>query len=207
MVINATPKKSVQKLQDGNIVGFEKSYSPPGYGIPMPEPIVFYVYDEIGPTADYVEMCHAMLYASEDQEIFIRVNSPGGNLFSGVSIINAIKTSPGIVTTILDGEAASAGAMIWLAGHEKAIASPHVSLMLHGASCGFYQSKTSDITNSTKATDRIVESLLDDLAGPFLTPQERDDIRKGVDIYLTGEDIIERSALLVSEDSEENIED
>lgn len=175
-------------------IGIEdiKSYSPIGYEAVTVPPIVTYIYDEIGPEVDYVDFVHALRYAPEGQEITIHINSPGGNLNSCLSIINAIEASAANVTTIVDGEASSAAAMIWLAGHEKMIASVHTLVMLHGASTGYHHAKTSDIANSTRATDRIVEGLLDELSAEILTDEERDDIRKGVDVYLTGADIVER---------------
>jgi ATP-dependent protease ClpP protease subunit len=136
------------------------------------------------------------------KKITIHINSPGGNLNSCLSIVNAIGASDAEITTVVDGEAASAAAMIWLSGHYKVIASPHTVVMLHGASCGFKQSKTSDIVTSSLSTNTIVESLLDDLATGFLTEDERDDIRKGVDIYITGSEIIERLNINI-EDTEE----
>ena len=174
-------------------IGFEKSSEPD---------LILYIYDEIGTEVDYVEFVHALRYAPEGQKITIHINSPGGNLNSCLSIVNAIGASEAEITTVVDGEAASAAAMIWLSGHYKVIASPHTVVMLHGASCGFKQSKTSDIVTSSLSTNNIVESLLDYLADGFLNDGERDDIRKGVDIYITGADIIKRLNL-DTEDTED----
>lgn len=169
-----------------------KSYSPIGYEAVSVPPLVLYIYDEIGPEVDYVDFVHALRYAPEGQDITIHINSPGGNLNSCLSIVNAMDASAANITTVVDGEAASAAAMIWLAGHQKMIASRHTVVMLHGASVGYMPSKTSDIDNSNRATNRIVEALLDDLSEGILTEEERIDIRKGVDIHLTGTDIVER---------------
>lgn len=179
-----------------------KSYSPIGYEAVSVPPVVLYIYDEIGPEVDYVDFVHALRYAPEGQEITIHINSPGGNLNSCLSIINAIGASEAIITTVVDGEAASAAAMIWLAGHQKMIASKHTLVMLHGASTGFNHAKIADINNTNKATDRIVEALLDELSADILTSSERSDIRKGVDVYLTGADIVER--LQLEQDSDQN---
>lgn len=184
------PYKAEATVSNGG--GVEHSYAPIGFQIPVEPPLVLYIYDEIGPPTDYVELVHTLRYATQDQEIIIHINSPGGCLSSCLSIINAIGASPAHVVTVVDGDAYSAGAFIWLAGHTKAIASPHVSVMIHGASVGFHQSKTSDINNSNKATDKIIEGILDDLADGFLTDEEREDIRKGVDVYLVGSEIIDR---------------
>lgn len=179
-----------------------KSYSPIGYEAATTPPVVLYIYDEIGPEVDYVDFVHALRYAPAGQDITIHINSPGGCLNSCLSIINAIDASEANITTVVDGEAASAAAMIWLAGHQKIIASKHILVMLHGASTGYTHSKIADINNTNRATDRIVESLLDELTVGILTDDERADIRKGVDVYLTGSDIIER-LVLESEESEQ----
>ena len=189
-------RKQKQKLSCVEDFEALHSYAPIGFAVPdNAPPIILYVYDDIGPQVDYVEFCHSLRYAEPGQQIAIHINSPGGNLYTCLSIINAIEASSAEITTIVDGQAASAAAMIWLAGHTKLIASRHVEVMLHGASTAYGYAKTSEINNSTKATDKIVEALLDDLSMGFLTPEERDDIRKGVDVYLTGTDIIERLKL------------
>lgn len=191
----AINKKLIKEKASAAVEGDLRSYAPIGYEVPAEPPLILYIYDEIGPEVDYVDFVHLLRYASPGQQITIHINSPGGNLHSCLSIINAIDASDAEITTVVDGEAASAAAMIWLAGHNKVIASKHVLVMLHGASVGYHPSKTSDIVNSTQATNRIVETLLDDLTEGFLTEEERDDIRKGVDVYLTGTDIIERLPL------------
>lgn len=168
-------------------IGFESKSETP--------PLILYIYDPIGLEVDYVDFCHAIRYAPEDMDITIHINSPGGNLNSCLAIINAIKVSEANIVTVVDGEAASAAAMIWLAGHTKVVGSEHTVVMLHGASEGYYPTKVSDIANSTKTTTRIIESLLDDLAKGFLTEDERSDIRKGVDVFLTGRDIIDRMGI------------
>jgi ATP-dependent protease ClpP protease subunit len=184
-----------------SIVEDIKSYSPVGYEGPSVSPIILYIYDDIGPEVDYVDFVHTLRYAPAGQDITIHINSPGGNLNSCLSIINAIAASEANINTVVDGEAASAAAMIWLAGHTKLIASKHTMVMLHGASVGYNPSKTADIVNSTQATNKVVEALLDDLTSDILTEVERNDIRKGMDIYLTGADIIDRLSL--AEDQEE----
>jgi len=199
--VKQTGTNKSQAIAPG-IFGEVKSYSPIGYEAVSAPPLVLYIYDEIGPEVEYVDFVHALRYAVPGQEITIHINSPGGNLNSCLSIVNAMAASEANITTIVDGEAASAAAMIWLAGHTKIIASRHTVVMLHGASVGYNPSKTSDIVNSTRATNKLVETLLDDLTSDFLTDEERNDIRKGVDIYLTGSEIIARLSLDAQEDVE-----
>lgn len=183
----------------------QHDYAPQGFELPneMPD-LVLYIYDDIGPEVDYVDFVQALRYAPEGQNITIHINSQGGNLCSCMSIINAIRASGADITTVVDGEAASAAAMIWLAGHNKLIASRHTIVMLHGASVGYDRSKTVDIVTGTMATSKLVEGLLDDLTDGFLTDEERNDIRKGMDVYLTGTEILKRFGPQVEGEIEES---
>ena len=65
--------------------------------------------------------------------INIRINSPGGSVWDGLPIFNAICASQKKVHTYVDGIAYSMGAMIALAGHTVHMASGSL-LMLHNVS-------------------------------------------------------------------------
>lgn len=65
--------------------------------------------------------------------INIRINSPGGSIFHGDPIINAIRTSTAEIHTYVDGLAASMAADIWLAGKYRHMAT-NGKLMIHCSS-------------------------------------------------------------------------
>lgn len=54
--------------------------------------------------------------------IHLRVNSPGGDVFDGAAIYNAIKDHPARVVTHIDGLAASMASEIAIAGDEVRMA-------------------------------------------------------------------------------------
>jgi ATP-dependent protease ClpP protease subunit len=192
-------KKHAKKLINSDELEFlkEPDFSPAIFEMTAenPEsdpPLVIYLYKEIGTPENYIELVHCLQYAPEEQDITIHINSPGGSLHSCLSIVNAMHMSSANIHTVLDGDASSASAFIWLAGHSKSIASIHVNLMIHSASCGFNVAKLSDITTSIKSASGLVEGLLDSLSTGLLTEEERADIRRGVDINLSGTEIISR---------------
>jgi len=154
--------------------------------------LVIYIYKEISEPYHYIDFIQLLTFAAPEQEIIIRINSPGGSLSSCMSIVNSIFNSPANIHTVIDGDASSAAAFIWLAGHEKSIASEHTNLMIHGASCGFYPSKISDINTSIYSVTNTMNGLLDKLTEGILTEAERIDIAKGMDIHLCGKEIIKR---------------
>jgi len=62
--------------------------------------------------------------------IDVRINSPGGDVFDGITIYNRLKQHKAKVTTYVDGMAASIASIIALAGDEV-IFSEGASMMIH----------------------------------------------------------------------------
>lgn len=74
----------------------------------------------------------AALRAIGDQDVFVDVNSPGGDFFEGVAIYNALRAHPHKVTVRILGLAASAASVIAMAGDEIQIGKAGF-LMVHNA--------------------------------------------------------------------------
>lgn len=74
----------------------------------------------------------AALRAIGDQEVFVDINSPGGDFFEGVAIYNALRAHPQKVTVRILGLAASAASVIAMAGDEIQIGKAGF-LMVHNA--------------------------------------------------------------------------
>jgi ATP-dependent Clp protease protease subunit len=74
----------------------------------------------------------AALRAIGDQEVFVDLNSPGGDFFEGVAIYNALRAHPKKVTVRILGLAASAASVIAMAGDEIQIGKAGF-LMVHNA--------------------------------------------------------------------------
>lgn len=66
-------------------------------------------------------------------EIELHINSPGGIVWDGVAIRNALRQHPARVVSVVDGIAASAASFIALAADEVVMA-PNSELMIHDAS-------------------------------------------------------------------------
>lgn len=164
----------------------------------------FYLYGPIEDEIEYVDMLHEIRYAEPGQQIIIHINSEGGSLSSCLAIINAIKASAAEVITINDAEACSAAAMIWLAGHHRVIASKHVFMMLHEASWGM-RGNASEHQRQVALLKKIIRDLIDDFGAWAITPEEMLDFDKGIDVYITGEQIIARGSK--AENSVENVMD
>lgn len=89
------------------------------------------IYDQIGGwdgilAKDFVPQ----LKAIKADTIHVRVNSPGGDVFDGITIANALKAHPANVVVHIDGLAASIASIIALAGNEVRMAE-NAFLMIH----------------------------------------------------------------------------
>lgn len=95
---------------------------------------VVYIYDVIDSywgvnASDFVRDLESL----DVETINLRVNSPGGSVFDGVAIMNALRRHPANVVATVDGLAASAASFIIQAADEV-IMGPGTELMIHEAS-------------------------------------------------------------------------
>jgi ATP-dependent Clp protease protease subunit len=94
-----------------------------------------FIYDDIGPSwagmvgSEDVVRALGMLGSGP---VSVRINSPGGSVFEGYAIYNALKRHDGKVTTYNDGLAASAASIVFLSGEER-VASNLSMVMIHEA--------------------------------------------------------------------------
>ena len=68
-----------------------------------------------------------------DSEITIYINSPGGEVISGLAVYDYISMMKAPVRTVCIGTAASMGAILFLAGKKRQML-PHTRLMIHDPS-------------------------------------------------------------------------
>lgn len=95
---------------------------------------------------------------SVTDDIVIKLNSPGGDVFEGIEIYNYLKDHPSNVTVEVTGVAASAATFI-TAGANEVIMNVGTSLMIHEASTFTWGNK-SDIQKTLNALETIDESIL-----------------------------------------------
>ncbi|MGX7108343.1 head maturation protease, ClpP-related [Facklamia miroungae] len=93
-----------------------------------------------------------------DGDINIRLNSPGGDVFEGISICNLLKSLDNHVTIEVTALAASAASIIAM-GADKVIMDQGSSMMVHEASTMAWGNKQ-DIQKTLNALETIDKSLI-----------------------------------------------
>ena len=134
-----------------------------------------------------------MLFLESDepeQDIYLYVNSPGGQVSSGMAIYDTMQYIKPDVQTICIGQAASMGALLLAAGaNGKRFSLPHARIMIHQPSGGF-QGQHTDIEIQAKEITRIRE-ILDRIIATH-SGQDPKKVRKDTerDHYMTGEEAL-----------------
>ena len=90
------------------------------------------IYQEIGYWGVTAEDFATELAALTASEIEVQINSPGGDVFDGLAIYNALRAHPARVVTRVDGIAASAASIIAQAGDHR-VMTQHAQMMIHEA--------------------------------------------------------------------------
>jgi len=96
-------------------------------------PAVLHLYDEIGYWGITASDLVAELSALDVSAIDVHINSPGGEIFDGIAITNALRAHRATVTTYVDSLAASIASVIAMAG-DRVVMAPNSQLMIHDGS-------------------------------------------------------------------------
>jgi ATP-dependent Clp protease protease subunit len=117
------------------------------------------IYDEIGafgtPAKTFLGELKAL---GPIAELTVRINSPGGSVFDGVAIYNALKRHDARVVIWIDGIAASIASMIAMAGNEI-VMPENAMLMLHDPSALVLGTAT-DMRSMAEALDKIKAGMV-----------------------------------------------
>jgi ATP-dependent protease ClpP protease subunit len=79
------------------------------------------------------EVTEALAGLGKVKAVALRLNSPGGDYFEGVTIAHALARHPAVVTVYVDGLAASAGSVIAMGG-DRIVMAQGSQMMIHEAS-------------------------------------------------------------------------
>lgn len=153
--------------------------------------IHFYISDAIKAPHEYIDMIHRIQTASEHDSVIIHLNSPGGQLDTGVQLINAIRNSQATVTTCIESEAHSMAALLFLAGDELVV-NDNCMMMFHNFSGGTV-GKGNEAFASIDAHLKWYGKLTKELSEHFLTEEEVERVMRGEDLWMQTEEIRERA--------------
>ena len=159
--------------------------------------------DSVSANLVVAQLLH-LAHEDPDKDINMYINSPGGDVYSGLAILDTMNFVKPDVSTTSVGFSASMGAILLAAGQKgKRYALPNSKIMIHQPSSGF-QGTASDIEIDAKEVLGIKKHMEEMLAG--FTGQTVKKINQDMDRdnYLTAQaakkyglidDVIESSSM------------
>lgn len=92
-------------------------------------------------------------------ELMIRINSPGGDLFSGVAIYNLLRRYPAKKIVYIDGIAASAASIVAMAG-DVVIMPPSSIFMIHNPQVDGLGGDADNLRRAADSLDEVKKSMV-----------------------------------------------
>lgn len=122
-----------------------------------------YIYDEIGwfgvTAADFVRD----LQGIDAEAIDLHMNTPGGDVFDGLAILEALRSHKAHVTVYVDSLAASIGSVIAMAG-DRIVMARNATLMIHDGH-GLAIGNAADMREMADLLDRCSDNIASVYAG------------------------------------------
>lgn len=149
-----------------------------------------YISEDIEDPIEYVDLLAALRRADINDTFYIYLNTPGGRLDTGLQLINAMHSSRARVVTVLDPQAYSMGALLFLSGKELIV--PENSMLMFHNYSGGTRGKGNEQLAEVQAASRSFEKVMKKICQPFLSADEIRNILNGQDLWLDSDEILER---------------
>ncbi|MFA5409866.1 MAG: head maturation protease, ClpP-related [Bacilli bacterium] len=119
-------------------------------------------------------------------QIDLHINSPGGEVFDGITIYNLIKQHPANVTAYIDGLAASIASVIALAG-DTVIMAENALFMIHNP-WGFAMGDATEMRKTADLLDKIGGSLVTAYASKSGKPDDEISAIMNAETWMTAQE-------------------
>lgn len=154
---------------------------------------IIFLGEEINSVSANLAVAQLLHLESQDAEkdISLYINSPGGEVYSGLAILDTMNFIKPQVSTICVGMAASMAAVLLSAGAKgKRFCLPHSKVMIHQPSGGAQgqQTEIEIVAEEIKKTRRELNQILSDASGQPIEKVQADTER---DNYLTAAEALD----------------
>lgn len=115
------------------------------------------IYGEIGwdVTASSVR---EQLERAEGEDVTVHIDSPGGDAYEGLAMMNALRLYPGDITTRIEGMAASAASIVAAGAGGRVEILKHAEIMVHEAWV-FTSGNADDMVKTAQDLERVSENI------------------------------------------------
>lgn len=146
--------------------------------------------DEFVLTRQFNTLVNVLEEASENDVVQIELTTIGGSLSAVLPLIHAMKHRKCHVH-ILAGDVASAGTFLLMLADSVEIIDG-ATIMFHEIQYGASSAGNKNIHTRVNYLDKLNLKFLKDMYSDFLTEEELDDLLKGVEVWMTSDEFMQR---------------
>lgn len=165
----------------------------------------YYLVGNITGAENYTDLCHTLRKAEPQDKFIIRINSGGGQVYSGNQIINAIQECEATVVGYIEGICGSMTTFIFLACDDWVV-SDLGEFFAHTSSSGAW-GKEHETYEASQFFRKQTYKTIRDGYQVFFSEEEIDKILAGSDIYLDAGEVRERLEILAEHRKELEFEE
>ena len=152
----------------------------------------FHLDEDIVDPSYYRNLITVLNNATETDLVVLNINSQGGMLDSAIAIMDALNNTRAQTLAFTTGSCYSAATLIALSCSTVEVGE-FSNWMIHDGSYGVV-SKSTDIVNRGIFENNFIRKLFKKVYIPFLSEEELEQVMKGMDLWLTSEEVEERLA-------------
>lgn len=150
----------------------------------------FYLSGDIESPDEYLEWFDTIRNATKNDVIRIYINSYGGDLFTAIQFLRVLQDSDATIMVSVEGACMSAATLVFMCGDHFEV-SAHSMFMFHNYSSGVV-GKGGEMFDQLQHERMWSEKLMRDIYSDFLTEEEITSILDNKDIWMDGDQVIER---------------
>lgn len=150
----------------------------------------FHLDQDILEPSYYRNLITVLNNATENDLVVLNINSQGGMLDSAINIMDALSNTRAHTLAYTTGSCYSAATLIALSCNSVEVGE-FSNWMIHDGSYGVV-SKSTDIVNRASFENKFIRKLFKKVYVPFINETELEDIMRGLDLWLTSEEVQER---------------
>ena len=150
----------------------------------------FYIDQDILEPSYYRNLITVLNNATENDLVILNINSQGGSLDSAISIMQALRDTRAETIAHTVGSCYSAATLLALSCNNVNVGE-FSNWMIHDGSYAV-ASKSSDIVTRASFENKFIRNIFKSVYIPFISEQEMNDVMRGVDLWMTSEEVRER---------------
>lgn len=161
----------------------------------------YYLSGVIGAAEDYAEWFDTMRNAGANDVIKIYINSMGGDLFTAIQFMRVLTETDARVICSVEGMCMSAATIVFMCAEGYEV-TPHSMFMFHNYSGGAF-GKGGEMIDQLQHERKWSAKLLQEVYEDFLTPEEVEAILDNKDIWMDGEEVVDRLNIRIAKHTAE----